>query len=144
MLISLCETNFNEFPYLDFFLHTFRKQKRIRTAFAPLQLLKLEHAFESNQYVVGTERKTLAKNLNLSETQVKVWFQNRRTKHKRLSQEDGTDSATPGASSSDGCSLNKKRRFAISPDDDDGDDDVIDDDDDVDDDDLDMEDIIVQ
>lgn len=73
----------------DFFLHTFRKQKRIRTAFAPLQLLKLEHAFEGNQYVVGTERKALAKNLNLSETQVKVWFQNRRTKHKRLNQEDG-------------------------------------------------------
>jgi len=66
----------------------FRKPKRIRTAFSPSQLLKLEHAFESNQYVVGAERKALAQNLNLSETQVKVWFQNRRTKHKRMQQED--------------------------------------------------------
>jgi len=61
----------------------FRKPKRIRTAFSPSQLLKLEQAFEKNQYVVGQERKELAKSLNLSETQVKVWFQNRRTKHKR-------------------------------------------------------------
>lgn len=56
-------------------MHSFRKQKRVRTAFAPLQLLKLEHAFEDNQYVVGSERKQLAKNLNLSETQVKTAIQ---------------------------------------------------------------------
>lgn len=70
-------------PHLPEFLLPFRKPKRIRTAFSPNQLLKLEQAFEKNQYVVGQERKELAKNLNLSETQVKVWFQNRRTKHKR-------------------------------------------------------------
>nr|CAA35965.1 empty spiracles homeotic protein [Drosophila melanogaster]prf//1604244A empty spiracles gene [Drosophila melanogaster] len=72
----------------SFLVPPFRKPKRIRTAFSPSQLLKLEHAFESNQYVVGAERKALAQNLNLSETQVKVWFQNRRTKHKRMQQED--------------------------------------------------------
>ncbi|KAK8747225.1 hypothetical protein OTU49_016694 [Cherax quadricarinatus] len=70
------------------FLLPFRKPKRIRTAFSPSQLLKLEQAFEKNQYVVGAERKQLAQSLNLSETQVKVWFQNRRTKHKRQQQED--------------------------------------------------------
>jgi hypothetical protein len=54
-----------------FFLQTaFRKPKRIRTAFTPSQLLKLEHAFESNHYVVGQERKELAKALSLTETQV--------------------------------------------------------------------------
>ena len=54
-----------------FFLQTaFRKPKRIRTAFTPSQLLKLEHAFESNHYVVGQERKELAKSLSLTETQV--------------------------------------------------------------------------
>lgn len=51
-------------------MHPFRKPKRVRTAFSPGQLLKLEHAFESNQYVVGAERKALAQALNLSETQV--------------------------------------------------------------------------
>ena len=58
--------------HLPEFLLPFRKPKRIRTAFSPSQLLKLEQAFEKNQYVVGQERKELAKSLNLSETQVKI------------------------------------------------------------------------
>lgn len=58
------------FTLADFLLQPFRKPKRVRTAFSPSQLLKLEHAFESNHYVVGSERKTLAQNLSLSETQV--------------------------------------------------------------------------
>ena len=51
-------------------LPLYRKPKRIRTAFNPNQLLKLEEAFEKNQYVVGAERKQLAASLNLTETQV--------------------------------------------------------------------------
>ncbi|KAE8614960.1 hypothetical protein XENTR_v10008368 [Xenopus tropicalis] len=65
-----------------------RKPKRIRTAFSPSQLLRLEGAFEKNHYVVGAERKQLANSLCLTETQVKVWFQNRRTKHKRQKLEE--------------------------------------------------------
>uniref|UniRef100_A0A3B1IXA2 Empty spiracles homeobox 3 n=1 Tax=Astyanax mexicanus TaxID=7994 RepID=A0A3B1IXA2_ASTMX len=48
-----------------------RKPKRIRTAFSPSQLLRLERAFEKNHYVVGTERKQLANGLCLTETQVR-------------------------------------------------------------------------
>ncbi|XP_047378425.1 homeobox protein EMX1 isoform X2 [Sciurus carolinensis] len=70
-----------------------RKPKRIRTAFSPSQLLRLERAFEKNHYVVGAERKQLAGSLSLSETQVKVWFQNRRTKYKRQKlEEEGPES----------------------------------------------------
>ncbi|XP_005997707.1 homeobox protein EMX1 [Latimeria chalumnae] len=70
-----------------------RKPKRIRTAFSPSQLLRLERAFEKNHYVVGAERKQLASSLSLSETQVKVWFQNRRTKYKRQKlEEEGSES----------------------------------------------------
>lgn len=86
-------------PLGSFLLPPFRKPKRIRTAFSPGQLLKLEQAFEKNHYVVGNERKQLANHLGLSETQVKVWFQNRRTKHKRQKQEDeesGSGSVTNG------------------------------------------------
>ncbi|XP_051835023.1 homeobox protein EMX1-like [Antechinus flavipes] len=65
-----------------------RKPKRIRTAFSPSQLLRLERTFEKSHYVVGAERKQLANSLCLTETQVKVWFQNRRTKHKRQKMEE--------------------------------------------------------
>lgn len=51
-----------------------RKPKRIRTAFTPGQLLRLEHEFDKNHYVVGAERKQLASNLKLTETQVSLNF----------------------------------------------------------------------
>ena len=69
-----------------------RRPKRIRTAFTPTQLLHLESAFDKNHYIVGTERKQLASFLNLSETQIKVWFQNRRTKWKRQQAEEKASS----------------------------------------------------
>ncbi|CAF1267916.1 unnamed protein product [Rotaria sordida] len=89
----------NQFPtnsgsMATFFLNSYRKPKRNRTAFTPSQLLKLENAFEKNHYIVGQERKELAKHLNLPEARVKVWYQNRRTKHKRLINEDGNSSST--------------------------------------------------
>ncbi|CAF1083920.1 unnamed protein product [Adineta steineri] len=71
-----------------FLFNSYRKPKRNRTAFTPSQLLKLENAFEKNHYIVGQERKDLARHLNLPEARVKVWYQNRRTKHKRLINED--------------------------------------------------------
>ncbi|WAR21512.1 VAX2A-like protein [Mya arenaria] len=59
------------------------RPKRARTTFSPDQLYDLEKEFQRNQYLVGKERTELANRLKLSETQVKVWFQNRRTKYKR-------------------------------------------------------------
>ena len=52
------------------FFQPYRKPKRIRTAFSPSQLLQLEKSFEKSHYVVGQERKDLANELQLSETQV--------------------------------------------------------------------------
>uniref|UniRef100_A0A8R1I617 Homeobox domain-containing protein n=2 Tax=Caenorhabditis japonica TaxID=281687 RepID=A0A8R1I617_CAEJA len=76
------------------FLQPLRKNKRIRTAFSAAQLIQLEKAFEGNHYVVGNERKQLASRLSLTETQVKVWFQNRRTKHKRVRLESSDPNTT--------------------------------------------------
>lgn len=59
------------------------KPKRSRTSFTPTQLERLEEEFSVDMYVVGLKRMKLANELNLSERQVKVWFQNRRMKYKR-------------------------------------------------------------
>ncbi|KRX25921.1 Solute carrier family 35 member F6 [Trichinella nelsoni] len=56
------------------------RPKRPRTTFSENQLDMLEQTFQKNQYLIGSERAELAVKLGLSETQVKVWFQNRRTK----------------------------------------------------------------
>ncbi|RWS27577.1 homeobox protein Hox-A4-like protein [Leptotrombidium deliense] len=59
------------------------KAKRVRTIFTPEQLERLESEFERQQYMVGPERLYLAAALNLTEAQVKVWFQNRRIKWRK-------------------------------------------------------------
>lgn len=51
------------------------KSKRIRTIFTSEQLERLEEEFNRQQYMVGTGRLYLASTLNLTEAQVKVWFQ---------------------------------------------------------------------
>ncbi|XP_033979013.1 homeobox protein EMX2-like [Trematomus bernacchii] len=58
-------------------------KKRIRTVFSKPQLLGLQRAFQKNPYVVGVVKDQLANKLHLTETQVTVWFQNRRAKDKR-------------------------------------------------------------
>lgn len=48
------------------------RPKRTRTSFTAEQLYRLEMEFQRCQYVVGRERTELARQLNLSETQVRV------------------------------------------------------------------------
>lgn len=62
-----------------------RAEKRPRTAFTSDQLEILQEEFDKHQYLTEERRVMLAKNLKLSVSQIKVWFQNKRAKIKKVS-----------------------------------------------------------
>ncbi|XP_071947171.1 hematopoietically-expressed homeobox protein HHEX homolog [Antedon mediterranea] len=74
-------------PFIQRPLH---KRKGGQVRFSNDQTMELEKKFENQKYLSPPERKKLAKLLQLSERQVKTWFQNRRAKWRRLKQESPT------------------------------------------------------
>ncbi|NXW72497.1 DLX1A protein, partial [Hirundo rustica] len=61
-----------------------KKLRKPRTIYSSLQLQALNQRFQHTQYLALPERAELAAQLGLTQTQVKIWFQNKRSKYKKI------------------------------------------------------------
>ena len=72
-------SSLSQYPYQS-------KRKR-RVLFSQAQVYELEKRFKMQKYLSAQEREHLANGLNLTPTQVKIWFQNHRYKTKKATKD---------------------------------------------------------
>ncbi|CAG5095458.1 Oidioi.mRNA.OKI2018_I69.XSR.g14197.t3.cds [Oikopleura dioica] len=73
-----------------------RNRRKPRVLFSQAQVFELERRFKQQRYLSAPERDQLAQMLNLTSQQVKIWFQNKRYKMKRLQQDKHLELTTQG------------------------------------------------
>lgn len=81
-----------------------RTKDKYRVVYTDHQRLELEKEFHYSRYITIRRKAELASSLGLSERQVKIWFQNRRAKERKINkkklqqaQPGGAEPLSPGA-----------------------------------------------
>merc|ERR1719319_1990661 len=86
-------------------MHNGKKVRNARTIYSAPQIQQLEARFQRTQYLALPERAEIALLLQLTQTQVKIWFQNRRSKFKKTAKVGCSQPSPPVGSSSPGSPL---------------------------------------
>ncbi|XP_019730353.1 homeobox protein CDX-1a [Hippocampus comes] len=77
-----------------------RTKEKYRVVYTDHQRQELENEFQFNRYITMRRKSELSVALNLSERQVKIWFQNRRAKERKIHRKKLQDSQQPSTSTS--------------------------------------------
>ncbi|XP_050405200.1 homeobox protein Nkx-2.1 [Patella vulgata] len=90
------------------------QRRKRRVLFSQAQVYELERRFKQQKYLSAPEREHLSSMINLTPTQVKIWFQNHRYKHKRMSKDKDKSDQKSESSSERQSSQNQSQNHSSS------------------------------
>jgi homeobox protein CDX len=74
-----------------------RTREKYRTVYNELQKVRLESEYAANTYISADRKASIAQATKLTERQVKIWFQNRRAKDRKLKYRSVTSTSSSPA-----------------------------------------------